>query len=288
MKARINKKISNEDIIHNLFSQYLKFINYSQIPFPNDVKIIMKDILAMNPKEKEYESSGSVGLSDDNNFRFNFILDQTVLDCCEQYQSTIYHEFTHIMDDTVLNQSENYVDFFHKYSGISEIRASYIEYLVITGSKSITDFSVPKTHKIIECDFVSKPTPIEYLYQQYQNYLISSLSDNTSLGSRGEFNIRQLYYYIGFYRCIESKLNITIDHSRLVGAYAKFFGDSVCDLIKLGYEVDLGFSDVDMELVTNFYSSAQQCIDYYKQNTIYAKRDRTLEEVRKKISEFSN
>ena len=286
MKARINKKISNEDVIHNLFSQYLKFINYPQIPFPKDVKIIMKDILSMNIKEKEYESSGSVRLSDDSNYRFNFILDQTILDCCEQYQSTIYHEFTHIMDDAVLNQLEDYANFFHKYNGISEIRASYIEYLIITGSKSITDLNISKTHKIIECDFVSKPTPIEYLHQQYQNYLISSLSDNTSLGSRGDFNIRQLYYYIGFCRCIESKLNITIDHNRVIETYTKLFGNSVRNIIRLGYEVDLGFSDANAGLITDFCNSVQQCIDYYKQNVIYAERDKTLEEIKKRLMSF--
>lgn len=253
-------KMSNASKINILFSQYLKFINYPQTPFPNDIKITTKDII-YGSGDKQNGAIGTLKLLENDNCPFEFIIDKNALAYNDIFKSTLYHEFTHVMDDVILNKSDDYVDYFIKANNASEIRASYIQYLIETGSNSVSDFNIPQSHKIIDCDFTEKPTSIELLPMAYQDYLINLLT-NSKETDFYELLHRNICYYIGFCRCIERKLGITMDHSKVVEAYSKFFGDSFKDIIQYGYEVDLGFDVIKIEDTLPLYNAIGNCLQF--------------------------
>ena len=273
-------KISNTSKINTLFSQYLKFINYPQTSFPSDIKITTKDII-YGSGDKQNEAIGMFHLLENDTYRFEFIIDKNALEYNDTFKSALYHEFTHIMDDAVLNKSDDYEDYFKTFNCASEIRASYIQYLVETGSNSVSDFNVPQSHKMIDCDFTEKPTPIELLSIAYQDYLINLLSNSKEIEFY-ELLHRNVCYYIGFCRCIERKLNITVDHSKVIEAYSNFFGESFKDIILYGYKVDLGFDGIMIKDVLPLYSTVEDCLQFHhsqKLQNIQDEKKRVLDRI---------
>lgn len=173
MKAYMkNKTMSYEDKLCEVFSEYLSFINYPQVPFPSNIKIEVFD----GKKDNHGYVLGQLHRIGNTGKDFEFFIEQNMFR--PDQKSILYHEFTHVLDFAILNQIENYDEFYHQFTIVSEIRASFIEYAFITGSKNLSDMSTPSSLKNYKCIFNRKPSSISVLSRQYQEYVCHSFQRN--------------------------------------------------------------------------------------------------------------
>lgn len=260
MKAYIkNKTVSYEDKITDWFSEYLSFINFQPIPFPNNIKIEIFD----GKKDNHGLSFGQLRRIGDTGKNFQFSIEQTMLLC--EPKITLFHEFTHIMDFVVLNQFDNYDEFYDLYSIMSEIKASFVEYAVITGSKNIEDMSAPFSYKNFKCSFNKKPSPITSLPKQFSTDIIYSAIKGMDYSPQfGVKLIRQIMYYIGMCICIVKKTGIKIDHSDLINEMKKYYGNNINELIEQGLHTDVEIKDIILSDAKRFNDIYNKCSTFYR------------------------
>lgn len=260
MKAYIkNKTMSYEDKLCEVFSEYLSFINYPQVPFPNGIKIEVFD----GRKDTHGNSFSQLHRIGKSGRNFEFFIEQNMFR--SDQKATLYHEFTHIMDFLILNQNDNYEEIYDNLPFVAEIRASFVEYALITGSKNIFDMTAPSSLRAFKLNFNRKASSIYDLPKQYQNDIINTVSKNIDYSiEMGVAIIKQIAYYLGMCICISTKVDISIDHLPLIDFMRKYYGDKFTELINWGLNTNTQIKDINLAEIKAINQTYDECMEFYK------------------------
>lgn len=251
-------------IVKQNFKEYLKFINYSDIEIPNNVNFKF-----YNGLDRSNSQSFIAQLYIPNNDSETFTLTFEQLDCVTQRKEVFYHEFTHLMDYMIVNKNIPFKDRLSSLHYVSEIRATYFEYLTRCGIAQISEnINLSPSTKVISSIKFGKTVKLDEEIYLYQEQLIANIKKryknkkdfNTFFKSYIEYS-----YYLGLILMIKKHSHITIDQDCISNLLTEFMGESIklysniLDIISVDFspikQSVLDFSRTINDVSNNFYKN---------------------------------
>lgn len=263
MKSHIQRKnmqLSQEPlkrITKQIFKEYLLFIDYDSIDFPENVVI---DIFN-GYQSKEY-NYGQLRIPDKENDLYVLSLEQlTVANKCKEI---LYHEFTHMMDFVVINNHISFDDRLHNFSFPSEVRAKHIEYLYRANFNNIKDNRCLTENSILLSDFTYKPIALKYEIEKHNAKILNEINEYIEQKFFDVMN--QVYYYIGFLNFVEKHSDIIIDTTPVINALSLKFGNTIQQLFDLRKTIPLDFQPIELSTLMSIGNTVQLMYKYYIDN----------------------
>lgn len=279
MKAHYNKEslidISDllqddvlKDVILSTWKEYTNFIEKPGLSFPNNIVFKFFDY-KKNPEIKE--NAHVINL---NNGNFEFLIEQLFV----RDKSTLYHEFTHIMDMIMLHHPGDIKEFDKMYSTITETRSDYISYMYDSGLKSISDKTLISSNSIIQSKHSSIGDCIQKESEKMTKYLSSLEPQNICHNKKSLADVifvqKQLQYYLGFCLFIKKHTNIPINNTILLKA-TSIFGDKIYEIFEMCERIPLNMNDIsenDIDFAIKYSALFKESYLYYwEQNKEFLK-----------------
>lgn len=245
-----------------VFKEYLSFICYDNIDFPENVKI--NTFNGYQSKGREFG-----GLVIPNNSEELYVLNLEQMAVAAMHKEILYHEFTHIMDNVIINTHISFENKLHNLHFLSEVRAKYIEYLFRAGFKDVKDNKRLNSKSLVLSDLVFKPISFTSEIERYNNKIINDIN---SISDKNFFDvINQIYYYIGFAVFAEKHSDSTIDFTPIIEKLSPMLGDTIQELIESSKMIPLDFNQIEQNVVTTIGNIEKSIYQYYINNHLYNK-----------------
>lgn len=270
MKSHINYKsleVPHDKlikIVKSQFQEFLKYINYPQIEFPNCVELQF-----YNGLNKGTEFRGQLHVPNNSNNNYTLALEQ--IDCLQPSREVLFHEFVHIMDYLILNNHLSFEDKLEYLNEFSEIRATYYEYLIRANISTNNTHIKLNENSDVFSGFKYKSLKLSdeiFLYQSN----ISNLIKNFKIHNASCYynNTKQLCYYIGFILFLEKHSNIIVDTyiSSLTEQIMTIWGTGITALINIRQIVPLDFFSLNIDTLKIIKKSFNLSKDFYIQKYI--------------------
>lgn len=262
MKAHIqrnNMQLSQEPlkkITKQIFKEYLLFIGYENIDFPENV-----EIKTFNGYQSKEHNFGQLKIPNNENDLYTLNLEQlAVVNKCKEI---LYHEFTHMMDYVIINNHISFDNKLNNFSFPSEVRAKYIELAYRANFQNVKD-NKRLTENSLLSDYINKPITLKCEIEKQNVKILNEINDYIENDFFGVMN--QLYYYIGFVNFVEKHSDIIIDTAPVINALSLKLGNTIQQLFDLRKTIPLDFKPIELSTLTHIGDTIHSMYQYYIDN----------------------
>lgn len=240
-----------------IFKEYLSFIYYDNIDFPKNVEI--KPFNGYQTREYNF---GELTIPNEVNEAYVLNLEQSTIATISK--EILYHEFTHMMDYVVNNKHIAFKDRLHNLHFLSEVRATYIEYLIRSNFKSTKDNKTLNNNSIVLSSRVFTSILLADEIKKYNDQIIKDINNISYDNFLSVIN--QIYYYIGFIVFVEKHSDTVIDYTPVIQKLSPLLGDTIQNLFEIRNTIPLNFEPIEQELFYNIGNIENSIYQYYKKH----------------------
>ncbi len=244
-------------MVKTKFDDYINFINYQHIDFPQNI-----DFHFYNGLTDRKEFIGQVYVPDNDNQNYTLTLDQ--IDCITNKKDVVFHEFTHIMDYLIINKDLPFDEKLSTIRYISEIRATYIEYFARCNINQYDNSILLPSNTILFSGAKFKQITLDEEVICYQDKIIKCIQQSDKRNAKDSSDILvKLAYYMGFVLFIQKHTHIQIDSSNIIQLLSDRFGESVELFFNSKDIIPLNFSPIDIKILHLIKDIENLMINYY-------------------------
>lgn len=268
MKSHINynniNDITLKPIIDEVFKDFLMFIGVDCFPFPECVYIN----IFTDDNEKFGNKGGYFQKTDNSQKSYTLGLKRQA--CIIKHKSTMFHEFTHMMDFIKLCPPDKQ----ECINIISEIRAKYVEHKVIAGYNSLYENHKLNPNDIMQFPYTKEKQSLSNIIDIYNNLLKNYIMNYSGNDIDKPYDILTVIsYYIGFILFVEHNSDISVDYSNIINITEPILGEGVKGLFNNRKYIPLDFVPLPEKVVKLYELIRDVCYKFYRNHYIIDKFD---------------
>ena len=244
-------------ITKQIFKEYLLFIGYEDIDFPENVEI--KTFNGYQSKEYNF---GQLKIPNNENDLYTLNLEQLAV--ANKCKEILYHEFTHMMDYVIINNHISFENKLNNFSFPSEVRAKYIELAYRANFQNIKDDKRLTENSLLLSDFTYKPIALKFEIEKLNTKILNEINDYIESDFLGVMT--QVYYYIGFMNFVEKHSDIIIDTAPVINALSLKLGNTIQQLFDSRKIIPLDFQPIELSILTSIGNTVNSMYQYYINN----------------------